>query len=185
MLLGRYSGLDDVVAGTPVANRNRAETEGLIGFFVNTLVLRADLSGDPSFTELLARVRRDCAGRLCPPGPPLRAAGGGAGHRARPLPTPLFQVAFRYVAASPAAETPRQDSVPPRDGGNPPGGAPPVKFDLSVTLAEQGGGLAGMVHYSTGLFDEATVGRLAGHLVMLLGAVAADPGVRLSGICRC
>ena len=57
VLLGRYTGLDDVVAGTPVANRDRAETEDLIGFFVNTLVLRADLSGDPSFTELLGRVR--------------------------------------------------------------------------------------------------------------------------------
>ena len=58
VLLGRYSGQDDVVVGTPVANRNRAETEDLIGFFVNTLVLRADLSGDPAFTELLGRVRR-------------------------------------------------------------------------------------------------------------------------------
>ncbi len=57
VLLGRYSGQDDVVAGTPVANRNRAETEDLIGFFVNTLVMRTDLSGDPTFTELLGRVR--------------------------------------------------------------------------------------------------------------------------------
>ena len=57
VLLGRYTGLDDVVVGTPVANRDRAETEDLIGFFVNTLVMRADLSGDPSFTGLLGRVR--------------------------------------------------------------------------------------------------------------------------------
>ena len=58
VLLGRYSGQDDIVVGTPVAGRNRAETEDLIGFFVNTLVLRADLSGDPAFTELLGRVRQ-------------------------------------------------------------------------------------------------------------------------------
>ena len=57
VLLGRYAGLEDVAVGTPVANRGRAETEGLIGFFVNTLVMRADLSGDPSFAELLGRVR--------------------------------------------------------------------------------------------------------------------------------
>src|SRR2546427_3110477 len=56
-LLSRYSGQDDVVVGTPVANRNRAETEDLIGFFVNTLVLRTDLSGDPTFTDLVGRVR--------------------------------------------------------------------------------------------------------------------------------
>ena len=60
----RYTGQDDIVVGTPVANRNRAEIEGLIGFFVNTLVLRTDLCGDPTFTELLARVRGG------PPWPP-------------------------------------------------------------------------------------------------------------------
>ena len=58
VLLARYTGLDDVAVGTPIANRNRAETENLIGFFVNTLVLRADLTGDPAFTQLLGRVRR-------------------------------------------------------------------------------------------------------------------------------
>ena len=57
VLLGRYTGADDVAVGTPVANRDRAETEDLIGYFVNTLVMRADLSGDPSFAELLSRVR--------------------------------------------------------------------------------------------------------------------------------
>src|SRR5580693_5151937 len=57
LLLLRYSGRADAPVGTPIANRNRAETEGLIGFFVNTLVLRADLGGDPAFTGLLARVR--------------------------------------------------------------------------------------------------------------------------------
>ena len=56
-LLGKYTGQDDLVIGTPVANRNHAETEKLIGFFVNTLALRGDLSGDPTFTELLSRVR--------------------------------------------------------------------------------------------------------------------------------
>src|SRR5262249_58568533 len=61
-LLGRYSGQEDFCVGTPIAGRNRAEIEGLIGFFVNTLALRADLSGDPSFAQLLARVRETCLG---------------------------------------------------------------------------------------------------------------------------
>ena len=61
-LLSRYSGQDDIVVGTGIANRNRAETEPLIGFFVNTLVLRTDLSGEPSFAELLGRVREVALG---------------------------------------------------------------------------------------------------------------------------
>ena len=84
-LLHRYTGQEDIVVGTPIANRTRAEIEGLIGFFVNTLVLRADLSGDPTFRELLARCARR-ARRLRPPGPPLREAGRGAPARARPEP---------------------------------------------------------------------------------------------------
>src|SRR5690606_32805415 len=62
LLLQRYSGQDDLVVGVPVANRSRPETEGLIGFFVNTLAIRADLTGQPSFVELLRRVRDNCLG---------------------------------------------------------------------------------------------------------------------------
>src|SRR5206468_4404832 len=61
-LLYRYAGQDQVVVGTPIANRTRSETEGLIGFFANTLALRGDLSGDPTFSELLGRMRETCLG---------------------------------------------------------------------------------------------------------------------------
>ena len=75
VLLGRYTGMDDVVVGTPVANRDRAETEDLIGFFVNTLVMRADLSGDPSFSGAAGPGPGDGAGGLRASGPAVRAAG--------------------------------------------------------------------------------------------------------------
>ena len=78
VLLYRYSGQEDIAVGSPIAGRGRTELEGLIGFFVNTLVLRTDLSGNPAFPELLARVRETRAGRLHASGPALREAGRGA-----------------------------------------------------------------------------------------------------------
>ena len=77
LLLSRYSNQPDLLIGTPVANRNRAEIEPLIGFFVNTLVLRADATGEPSVREFIARMRESVPGGVCAPGSPLRAAGGG------------------------------------------------------------------------------------------------------------
>ncbi|MET7339665.1 condensation domain-containing protein, partial [Nonomuraea sp. NPDC005650] len=98
VLLGRYSRQDDVLVGTPVANRNQAETEDLIGFFVNTLVLRADLSGDPTFTDLLQQVRAtalDAYGHQDLPFEQLVDELGVERDRSR---TPLFQSLFNYFA---------------------------------------------------------------------------------------
>ena len=86
VLLMRYSGQHDVVVGSPVAGRHRTELEGLIGYFVNTLVLRSDLSGSPSFVELLARVRRGLPGCLCASGTALRPPGGRDQPATRPEP---------------------------------------------------------------------------------------------------
>ena len=97
VVLGRYAGLDDVVVGTPVANRNRAETEGLIGFFVNTLVLRTDLSGDPTFTELLSRVRRTALGAYAHQDLPFEQLVDELVTDRDRSRTPLFQVFFNYV----------------------------------------------------------------------------------------
>ena len=80
--------------GTPIANRTRRETEGLIGFFVNTLVMRHDLSGDPRFVELLKRTRCDGAAGVCASGRAVRAAGGGAEPERSVSHSPLFQVMF-------------------------------------------------------------------------------------------
>jgi amino acid adenylation domain-containing protein len=201
VLLGRYCGVDDVVAGTPVAGRNRAETEDLIGFFVNTLVMRADLSGDPDFTGLLARVRQMALGAYAHQDLPFEQLVEALVTERDRSRTPLFQVLFSYAAggrqdtststsAGAQSGPPAEDAPPGPAGGVQPGpaggvqpGPLPVKFDLAVLLGEGGGGgLSGVIQYSAALFDAARVQRMAGHLGVLLEAVAADAGQRLSGV---
>ena len=196
-LLGRYSGQDDVVAGTPVANRNRAETEDLIGFFVNTVVLRADLSGDPEFTGLLGRVREVALGAYAHQDLPFEQLVDALVTGRDRSRTPLFQVLFNYFTGHRQQEGQDQGSqvqgdASPGAADGRGGGAGVVlgdvqtgvlaKFDLRLVLSEDGGGLSGGVHYSTALFDAATIGRMVGHLGVLLAAVAADPGRPLSGL---
>ena len=188
VLLGRYCGQDDIVVGTPAVGRSRTETEDLIGFFVNTLVMRIDLTGDPSFAELLARIRRiarDAYAHQDLPFEKLVEQLVTDRDRSR---TPLFQVFFSYVAAEPESTPSLQNAV--RNGANAAearpremvAGSRPAKFDLSVGLAEYGPDLIGSLHYSTALFDAATVVRMAGHLGVLLAGVAADPAAPLSGL---
>jgi amino acid adenylation domain-containing protein len=171
LLLGRYCGQDDVVVGTPVANRNRGEIEGLIGFFVNTLVLRTDLSGDPTFAELLRRVRSRA---LAPPHhPPLPGAGLGAAGvtpRARSR-SPLFQVLFDAFNTDTSA-----------DDQQPQIGPVTAKFDLRLVLTDHGDGLSGLLEFSTALFDRGTVERMAAQLLDLLAEVTAAPETELSGL---
>ncbi|WP_345144602.1 amino acid adenylation domain-containing protein, partial [Dactylosporangium darangshiense] len=181
VLLGRYSGQDDVVVGTPVANRNRAEIEGLIGFFVNTLVLRTELSGDPTFAELLGRVRSGTLAAYANQDLPFERLVDALGVERDRSRTPLFQVLFSYVADGAGTADEAGDGGA-ADGAVSPPQALPVKFDLAVGLNEAGGGLAGSVQYSTALFDADRIVRMIGHFVRLLSAVAADAGARLSSL---
>ncbi|MCW6008140.1 amino acid adenylation domain-containing protein, partial [Micromonospora sp. CPCC 205371] len=168
VLLGGYCDTEDVVVGTPVANRNRAEIEGLVGFFVNTLVMRTDLSGDPSFAELVGRVRRTALAAYAHQDLPFEQVVDALVTDRDRSRTPLFQVSFDYA----------------QDGTGEPAGAEhgpvPVKFDLTATIGPANDGLAGELRYSTALFDAATIERLAGGLVSVLESVAADPSRRLS-----
>ncbi|MCW6008652.1 amino acid adenylation domain-containing protein [Micromonospora sp. CPCC 205371] len=171
VVLGRHCATDDVVIGTPVANRNRAEIEGLIGFFVNTLVLRSDLSGDPAFTELVRRTRATALAAYAHQDLPFEQLVDALGTERDRSRTPLFQVMFTYVP-----------HLPGEVRGEPAGGpeTKAVKFDLSLTIGAAGDALTGAVEYSTALFDATTIERMTGHLTTLLAAVAGDPALPLS-----
>ncbi|MDC0772322.1 amino acid adenylation domain-containing protein, partial [Streptomyces sp. HD] len=173
VLLSRYSGQSDVAVGVPIAGRNRAETEGLIGFFVNTLVMRADLSGDPTVREVLARTRDlalEAYGNQDVPFERLVEELAPERDLSR---TPLFQVMLspqedhqwgRFEGL--AAEPQRLESST-------------AALDMSVSVQEHGDRLAARVEYSTDLFDRTTVERLAGHFVVLLGAAVDAPDERI------
>src|SRR6266566_38334 len=181
VVLGRYCGVDDVVVGAPVANRNRAETEDLIGFFINTLVMRTDLSGDPSFAELLGRVRDTALAAYAHQDLPFEQLVDALVTERDRSRTLLFQVLFNYDTL----DVPEQAGDLGWSRSDPeiaPDGSLQVKFDLAMRLGEAGDGLAGEIKYSTALFDAVTVERMVGHLVTVLGAVAADAGMRVSSV---
>ncbi len=174
-LLMRYSGQDDIVVGTPIAGRSRTEIEGLIGFFVNTLVLRTDLSGDPTFRELLGRVREVTLGAYEHQDVPFEKLVEELQPERSLSHTPLFQVMFALQ------NTPGQALELQGLRLNPMTSVSKVaKFDLSLFLVERAEGLRGAVEYCTDLFDEATITRMLGHFQTLLEGVIADPDRQLS-----
>ncbi|MFZ6030191.1 MAG: amino acid adenylation domain-containing protein [Chloroflexota bacterium] len=177
VLLGRYSRQSDFAVGTPVANRQRAELQGLIGFFINTLVMRADLHGDPTFRQLLQRVRKACLDGYAHQDLPFEQLVETL-HPERDLSrSPLFQVMFVFQ------NTPSSIlEVPGLKFGSFPIENETAKFDLLVSLSQSGEELAGSVEYSTDLFDEATIQRLIGNFHTLLEAALADPAQRIGDI---
>ncbi|AXI80468.1 non-ribosomal peptide synthase/polyketide synthase [Peterkaempfera bronchialis] len=178
-LLGKLGAGTDVPIGTPIAGRTDEAVDDLIGFFVNTLVLRTDLSGDPSFTELLGRVRADALAAYAHQDVPFEHL-VEALNPARSLSHhPLFQTMLALQNAPLGAfDLPRlrveTDLV---HTGT-------AKCDLTFMVTEQPGadGLSVLVEYSTDLFDEATVAGIADRWLRLLRAVAADPGRRIGQV---
>ncbi|MEV5735713.1 amino acid adenylation domain-containing protein [Streptomyces sp. NPDC052292] len=176
-VLSRYSGQEDIAVGTPIAGRNRAEIENMLGFFVNTLVMRTDLSGDPTFTELLARVKDTALGAYDHQDLPFERLVEELAPQRDLSRNPLFQTMFvlQNTPDSRSWELPgltvRQLDVSAQDS----------KFDFTFYTTEAAdGALDGTVVYSTDLFDEATMVRLAGHFETLLAAACATPDARLS-----
>ncbi|HEV2756650.1 MAG TPA: amino acid adenylation domain-containing protein, partial [Actinomycetota bacterium] len=175
-LLARYSGSDDIAIGTPIAGRTRAEVEGLVGFFVNTLVLRTDLSGDPTFGELVERVRDVALGAYAHQDVPFEKLVEEL-HPQRSLShTPLFQVMFALQQAGSGDGPALGDAALDAFALD----TTTAKFDLTLGMVEDDAGAAGVVEYNLDLFEPATIERMAGHLTNLLEAVAATPETSLS-----
>ncbi len=173
-LLARYTGGDEAPVGSPVAGRTRVETEGLIGFFVNTLVLRTDLAGDPSFTELLGRARETTLGAYDRQEVPFERLVEELAPRRDLRHTPLFQVmlAFQNTPPAPLALPGLWLEPMAIETGT-------AKFDLMLTMWEEGEGLAAVLEHDCDLFDPVTAQRIAGHLGVLLAGAVAAPARRL------
>jgi amino acid adenylation domain-containing protein/non-ribosomal peptide synthase protein (TIGR01720 family) len=169
-LLHRCSGQDDLVVGTPIANRTHADTERLAGFFVNTLALRVTVDGARPFRDLLARVREACLDAYAHQDAPFERVVERLAPARDPGCTPIFQVMFvlQNAPAPPPALAGLSLRRVPLESTTAP-------FELTLVAVEQPDGLALAFEYATDRFDAATVARLAGHLGVLLDAVAADP----------
>jgi amino acid adenylation domain-containing protein len=174
-LLYRYTGQEDITVGSPIANRNRSEVEGLIGFFVNTLVLRTDFSGEPTFRELLGRVWAVALESYAHQDMPFEQLVERLQPERSMSRSPLFQVMFHLMNA-------------PRDEVLLPGlTLQPVEvervatqMDLSLDLFEGENGILVVAEYSTDLFDAATVARLLTHFQTILEGVAENPDRRIA-----
>jgi hypothetical protein len=173
--LSRYSGQTDFAVGSPVAGRPRRELEGLIGCFVNVLPLRGDLSGDPTFEAHLRQTRQTTLDAFARQDVPLERVVDALGLARDPGRSPLFQTLFVLQNAPlPNLALPGLDvEARELETGT-------AKFDLTLSLAETGGGLSGCLEYATALFDEPTAERMARNFLRLLHAIAEDPSRRLS-----
>lgn len=174
ILLHRYANQDDLVVGTPIANRGRVQTEPLVGFFVNMLVLRADLAGDPTGSALLRAVGATAAEALDHGDLPFERLVDVLAPPRDPSRSPLFQISFGLLDAP---ELPDLPGVEARTVPVDPGVA---RFDLAWNLTDAPGGLGLSLEYNSALFDEATAWDLARHYERLLHGLVADPDTPVS-----
>ncbi|WP_442947635.1 amino acid adenylation domain-containing protein [Nostoc sp.] len=175
ILLSRYSNQQDILVGSPIANRNRSELESLIGFFVNTLVLRTDVSGNPSFWELLQRVRQVAMQAYSHQDAPFEQVVEALQPERNLSYSPLFQVMFVLLNTPPGKLELPGLSLTPLQIEN-----PTAKFDLTLLMTESEQGLSGSLEYNSDLFEQATITRMVGHFVTLLEGIVANPEERIS-----
>ncbi|MDC0832897.1 amino acid adenylation domain-containing protein [Geitlerinema sp. CS-897] len=174
-LLFRYTSQEDILVGSPIANRHQPEVESLIGCFINTLVFRSDLSGNPSFRQLLDRVKKTVLGALAHQTLPFETLVDKL-HLTRNIAyAPLFQVmlVLQNAFSIENIELPGLNVSHSRIDNQ------TAQFDLTFHLVEADIGLIGKLEYNTDLFDETTMLRLLGHFQTLLNAAIADPNTSI------
>ncbi|MEL6383134.1 MAG: amino acid adenylation domain-containing protein [Cyanobacteria bacterium J06626_18] len=175
VLLFRYTGQPDLLVGTPIANRNRAEVEGLIGFFVNTLVLRSQLTPDATFLELLEQIKTTTYAAYEHQDLPFEKLVEVLQPERDLSYNPLFQVKFRLEnAPQQAVSLPGLTLKPLSQSYS------TAKLDLSVDLYETPDGIVGGFEYNRDLFEADTIRRMVAHFQILLKGIAADPHQRLA-----
>jgi amino acid adenylation domain-containing protein/non-ribosomal peptide synthase protein (TIGR01720 family) len=176
ILLWRYTGSEDIVVGSPIANRNRKEIKDLIGFFINTLVLRTNLAGNPTFEELLNRVRAMTLEAYAHEDLPFELLVDELQPQRNLSYIPLFQVAFvlQNAPISTLIDLPDLNlsslKVPSVN----------ADFDLNLDITEATDRITCDLHYNTNLFEEITIKRMAGNYQTLLEEITANPKLRLS-----
>ena len=176
-LLYRYTGQEDIPLGSPIANRNRSEIEGLIGFFVNTLVLRTGLSGNPTFRELLGQVREMTLGAYAHQDVPFEMLVDELQPERDLSRTPLFQVMFVLQNAPMPLQGQSGLTFSPLEVDS-----RTAKFDLTLFMVETAQGLSGTWEYNTDLFDAATVARAVRYFQTLLEGIVADPDHHIADV---
>ncbi|MUG97805.1 amino acid adenylation domain-containing protein [Scytonema sp. UIC 10036] len=173
-LLYRYTGQEDILVGSPTTNRSRAEIEGLIGFFINTLVLRTDLSGNPTFRELLQKVRKVAISANVNQDLPFEKLVEELQPERSLSYNPLFQVMFTLNTPKQSFELPGLSIAPLELCLS------TSKFDLTLFAEETEQGLRLIWEYNTDLFEQATITRMSGHLQTTLEGIVANPQQRIS-----
>jgi len=184
LLLGRYAGQDDVLVGTAVANRATEDVEGVVGFFVNTLVLRGDLTGDPTFGELLARTRDATLGAFEHQALPFEKLVEELNPERSLGHAPLVQAMLvlhnqQGMGAAPAAAGDAAPALRLEAVGE---GSEAARFDLGLDLVQRPSGVFARFGYATDLLEEATARRMLGHFATLLEAAVASPDAPVSNL---
>ncbi|ACO32361.1 non-ribosomal peptide synthetase [Acidobacterium capsulatum] len=170
LLLSRYSNQQDIVIGSPVANRTAPESEPLIGFFVNTVAFRIVLEANDTFRDLLAKVKQVALEGYARQQVPFEQIVDALQPERNLSRTPVFQVMFAYETEPPTAAI-----IPGLTVSSLPLGTQTAKFDLTLYMQDSGSDIEGTLEFNTAIFERSTIKRMAAHLRTLLAGIAADP----------